>query len=55
MKRTVLLAALALAACGGEAPPPAIKFVTYGPGHASKPDRRASSTNFRLRQPIWQS
>ncbi len=37
MKRTVLIAVLALAACG-EAPPPAIKFATYGPGYASKPD-----------------
>jgi hypothetical protein len=37
MKRTVLIAVLALAACG-EAPPPAIKFGTYGAGYASKPD-----------------
>jgi hypothetical protein len=37
MKRTVLIAVLALAACG-EAPPPGIKFGAYGPGYASKPD-----------------
>jgi hypothetical protein len=37
MKRTVLIAVLALAACG-EPPPPAIKFGPYGPGYASKPD-----------------
>jgi hypothetical protein len=37
MKRTVLIAVLALTACG-EAPPPGIKFGTYGPGYASKPD-----------------
>ena len=37
MKRRSCYAVLALAACG-EAPPPAIKFVTYGPGYASKPD-----------------
>ena len=36
MKRAVLFAVLALAACG-EAPPP-IKFAAYGPGYASKPD-----------------
>jgi hypothetical protein len=37
MKRTVLIAVFALTACG-EAPPPGIKFGTYGPGYASKPD-----------------
>jgi hypothetical protein len=37
MKRTVLIAVFVLTACG-EAPPPAIKFGTYGPGYASKPD-----------------
>ena len=36
MKRTVLVAVLALAACG-ESPPP-LKFAAYGPGYASKPD-----------------
>jgi len=36
MQRTVLIAALALVACG-ESPPP-LKFATYGPGYASKPD-----------------
>jgi len=36
MKRILLLAALALVACGES--PPAVKFATYGPGYASKPD-----------------
>lgn len=36
MKRAVLVAVLALAACG-ESPPP-IKFAAYGPGYASKPN-----------------
>ena len=37
MKRTFLIAVLALAACG-ESPPPGIKFGAYGAGYASKPD-----------------
>ena len=37
MKRAVLIAFLALTACG-ESPPPAIKFGAYGPDYASKPD-----------------
>jgi len=37
MKRSVLVAILALTACG-EAPPPEIKFGAYGTGYASKPD-----------------
>ena len=37
MRRAMLIAVLALAACG-EGPPPAIKFATYGTGYASKPD-----------------
>ena len=36
MQRIVLIAVLALAACG-ESPPP-LKFATYGPGYASRPD-----------------
>jgi hypothetical protein len=37
MRRVMLIAVLALGACG-EGPPPAIKFATYGTGYASKPD-----------------
>jgi hypothetical protein len=47
MKRTVLIAALALAACG-ESPPPAIKFGAYGPGYASKPDLARVEHEFPL-------
>ena len=37
MRRVMLIAVLALAACG-EAPPPPLKFAAYGTGYASRPD-----------------
>jgi hypothetical protein len=46
MKRTVLVVALALAACG-ESPPP-LKFAAYGPGYASKPDFAQVEHDFPL-------
>lgn len=47
MKRIVLIAVVALAACG-EAPPPGIKFAAYGPGYASKPDLAQVEHEFPL-------
>jgi hypothetical protein len=47
MRRPVLIAVFALAACG-EAPPPALKFEAYGPGYASKPDLAQVEYKFPL-------
>jgi hypothetical protein len=47
MKRIVLIAVVALAACG-EGPPPGIKFAAYGPGYASKPDLAQVEHEFPL-------
>lgn len=47
MKRIVLIAVVALAACG-EAPPPGIKFAAYGSGYASKPDLAQVEHEFPL-------
>jgi hypothetical protein len=47
MKRAILIAVLALAACG-EPPPPPIKFGAYGPGYASKPDLARVEHEFPL-------